>query len=161
MSEYTATSIRVADESGYKQTRDSSEGQDFTNEGPERPKVLVVDDEKLIADTTAAVLRGAGFEAQAAYDGWAALEMIGQFRPRCLLTDVMMPRMNGVDLAIAVRKMLPRVKIILFSGQAGITEILQSARKEGYEFDLIAKPLHPVKLIDHIKQVTRRYPGAK
>jgi CheY-like chemotaxis protein len=151
---HSTASICLFDESGPKPIGDNLEARSFANEQPEKVRVLVVDDEKLIADTTATILRRAGFEAHAVYDGWTALEMIQQFRPRCLLTDVMMPRLNGVDLAIAVRKMLSEVEVVLFSGQAGITEILHRAKKEGYEFSLIAKPLHPVKLIEHIKQVT-------
>ena len=65
-----------------------------------RPKILVVDDERLLADTTAAILRHAGFEARIAYDGFAALEVAGAFRPDYILADIMMPAMNGVELAI-------------------------------------------------------------
>src|ERR1700729_3989612 len=101
-----------------------------------QPRVLVVDDEKLIADTTCQILDGAGFHAQAAYDGWAALDIAGKFRPDYLLTDVLMPRMNGVELAIAIIKMSPATRIVLFSGQAGISEILLKGHDLGYEFDL-------------------------
>jgi YesN/AraC family two-component response regulator len=54
----------------------------------------------------------------------AALEAVARFRPDYLLSDVLMPRMNGVHLAIAIRKMYPEARILLFSGQAGIPEIL-------------------------------------
>jgi CheY-like chemotaxis protein len=122
---------------------------------PARPRILVVDDEKLIADTCSEILRGAGFEAKTAYDGWAALEMAAEFRPDYLLTDVLMPRMNGVELAIAVSKMMPSVRILLFSGQAGISEILHRGHERGYEFELLAKPIHPVKLIERLQKQQR------
>lgn len=89
-----------------------------------QPRVLIVDDEKLIADTLSEVLEQDGFQAVAAYDGRTALELATKFRPDSLLTDVLMPAMNGVELAIAITKMLPSVKILLFSGQAGISDIL-------------------------------------
>jgi hypothetical protein len=60
--------------------------------------------------------------------------------------------MNGVDLAIAVRTMYPAVKILLFSGQAGISEILLDGQRRGYEFELIAKPVHPLKLVERLKE---------
>ena len=66
-----------------------------------RPRVLVVDDQKLIVDTIAEILEGAGFEVAGACDGWKALEMAARFHPDRLLTDVLMPGMNGVELAIA------------------------------------------------------------
>jgi CheY-like chemotaxis protein len=117
-----------------------------------RPRVLVVDDEKLIADTCAEIFEGAGFYAKTAYDGWAALQMAEEFHPDYLLTDVLMPRMNGVELAIAISKMLPATKILLFSGQAGISQIMLDGHNRGYEFELIAKPVHPLKLIESLRR---------
>jgi CheY-like chemotaxis protein len=124
---------------------------------PERPKsnlpkVLVVDDQKLIADTLAEILQNAGFDAIAAYDGFEALEKASRFHPDWVLSDVLMPRMNGVELAIAVRKNYPKTAILLLSGQAGIFEILEEGRLQGYQFELIAKPVHPLKLIQRITE---------
>jgi CheY-like chemotaxis protein len=116
-----------------------------------KPRILIVDDERLLADTTAAILRSAGFRTKTAYDGWEALETARSFHPDYLLTDVMMPLMNGIELAIAITKMLPSTKILLFSGQAGISDILQDGYSQGYEFPLLAKPVHPLRLIDALK----------
>src|ERR1700761_5164633 len=115
------------------------------------PKVLVVDDEELITNTLREILRRAGFDVEIASDGWAALEVVPVFRPHYLLTDVLMPRMNGVELAIAVRKMFPETRIILFSGQAGISEILLNGKRKGFQFELLPKPMHPLKLIERLK----------
>jgi CheY-like chemotaxis protein len=116
-----------------------------------RARILVVDDERLLADTTAAILRRAGFDAKTAYDGFGALEATTSFHPDYLLTDIMMPGMNGVELAIAITKNYPRTKILLFSGQAGIADILEQGRARGFEFPLLAKPVHPSKLIEGLK----------
>jgi CheY-like chemotaxis protein len=113
-------------------------------------RVLVVDDERLLADTTAAILRRTGFNAKTAYDGFGALEMMASFHPDFLLTDIMMPGMNGVELAIAITKIHPATKILLFSGQAGISEILEDSKAKGFEFPLLAKPVHPTKLIERL-----------
>jgi CheY-like chemotaxis protein len=120
-----------------------------------QPRVLVVDDERLIADTCAEILANAGFSTKTAYDGSAALEIAAEFQPDYLLTDVLMPRMDGVELAISVRNMLPATRILLFSGQAGISDILFHGREQGYEFELVAKPLHPIKLIEHLRKQQR------
>lgn len=114
--------------------------------------VLVVDDERLIADTMTEILRRSGFLAQCAYDGQSALELAVQITPDYVVTDVVMPKMNGVQLAIAIRKALPSTEIILLSGQAGISEIVDRGRKEGYAFELIAKPVHPEKLLQRLNQ---------
>jgi len=117
------------------------------------PKVLVVDDERLLADTTAAILGRSGFIAKTAYDGFDALEAMASFHPECLLTDIMMPAMNGIELAIATTKMYPATKILLFSGQGGISNILEESRACGFEFPLLAKPVHPSRLIEELRKL--------
>ena|ERR1700748_523256 len=128
------------------------QGSSFEAPLQDDSKVLVVDDEELITETLREILRRAGFDVQIASDGWAALGVVPVFRPRYLLTDVLMPRMNGVELAIAVRKMFPETSIILFSGQAGISEILLNGKQQGFEFELIPKPVHPLKLIERLRR---------
>jgi FixJ family two-component response regulator len=63
-----------------------------------------------------------------------------------------MPGITGVDLAIGVRNQLPATVIVLISGQAGITDLLRQARNGGYEFNLLAKPIHPEKLLEYLKR---------
>ncbi len=134
---------------------------EFPKPGPEaqqrttrKRRVLVVDDEKLLSDTTAAILMRAGFQTMAAYDGFSALEIAASFKPDYLLTDIMMPAMNGVELAIALTKMYPAMRILLFSGQAGIADILEESRQLGFDFPLLAKPVHPLKLVESFKVLT-------
>jgi len=69
-----------------------------------KPLVLVVDDERLIADTMTEILRRCGFHAVCAYEGKSALELARHNAPDFVLTDVVMPVMNGVELAIEIRK---------------------------------------------------------
>ena len=108
-----------ANDSDQRALSRSASESDSAGEARTGFKVLVVDDERLLADTTSSILRTAGFHTKTAYDGWAALEIARTFGPDCILTDVMMPMMNGVELAIAITKMFPGTKVVLFSGQAG------------------------------------------
>src|SRR5271168_1828917 len=85
---------------------------------PPKPVVLVVDDETVIADSLAAILRQNGFAAVAAYNGRSALEVARVAPPDLLLSDVAMPGMSGIDLAIAICQATPGCKVILFSGHA-------------------------------------------
>jgi CheY-like chemotaxis protein len=117
-----------------------------------RPTVLVVDDEELIVETMGEILEGAGFQVIGVHDAWTALEKIAHRRPDYVLSDVSMPQMNGVQLAIAIRKMYPSTRIILFSGQAGISDILLDGQRQGFQFELIAKPIHPLDLIKYLKE---------
>jgi DNA-binding response OmpR family regulator len=112
-----------------------------------KPVVLVVDDETLIADTLAAILFRHGFVTMVAYDGKTALQIARTVPPDLLLTDVVMPGMTGVDLAIAIRGFLPKCKVLLFSGQAATVDLLGAAGNAGRDFTILSKPLHPKQLI--------------
>jgi len=116
-----------------------------------KPKVLVADDERVIADTLAMILNQSGFEARAVYSGEKILEIAPTFRPDMLISDVIMDDLNGIDAAIGVRALLPEIKVLLFSGQAATADLLEKARGEGYEFDILAKPVHPQDLLTRLR----------
>ena len=109
--------------------------------------VLIADDEMMIADTLAVILGRAGFRTMVAYDGTSALRMCRVTPPDLLISDVMMPGLNGVELALAVQEAVPKCKILLFSGQAGTVDLLGVARAVGRSFTILAKPLHPTTLL--------------
>lgn len=114
------------------------------------PVILVVDDEPIIADTLAAILRQQKYAALTAYDAASALDLVSLIPPHLLISDVLMPGMSGVELAIAMRKVVPDCKVLLFSGQARSVDLLADARAAGYDFTLLEKPIHPAELLAHI-----------
>lgn len=116
-----------------------------------RPKVLITDDEPVIADTLAKILSQGGFEAKAVYSGAEALELATTFAPDMLVTDVIMDGLNGIETAILMRKLLPSIKVLLFSGRAASNDLLSEAHAQGYEFELLAKPVHPKDLISKLR----------
>ena len=116
-----------------------------------RPKVLVVDDEQVIANTLAMILNQSGFEARAVYSGEKAVETASTYQPDMLITDVIMADLNGIDAAIRIRALLPKIKILLFSGQAATADLLEKARMQGYEFEILAKPVHPQDLLSKLR----------
>ncbi|HTB95491.1 MAG TPA: response regulator [Terracidiphilus sp.] len=124
-----------------------------------KPKVLVVDDESVIADTLATILNQSGYEARATYDAEEALESALLRPPHLLITDVMLPGMNGIDLAIQMKRIFPDCKIILFSGAAATSDLMVSARTAGHHFDLLGKPLQPRDLLAHVAQKLKPAPA--
>jgi CheY-like chemotaxis protein len=98
-----------------------------------KPKVLVADDERVIADTLAMILNQSGFDARAVYSGEKALELVPTFEPDMLISDVIM-----ADL--------------LFSGQAATADLLEKARADGHEFEILAKPVHPQDLLNKLRR---------
>jgi DNA-binding NtrC family response regulator len=115
-----------------------------------KPRILIVDDEKNIADTLAMVFKIKGHESLAVYSAESAVEAIESFEPDVVLSDVIMGKMTGVDLAIYLSKARPDCKITLFSGQTDTANLLAEANRKGHAFRLLAKPIHPERLLEDI-----------
>jgi DNA-binding NtrC family response regulator len=114
---------------------------------PQGQRVLIVDDEQMIATTLAQILNASGFEARAVFSGEKALATAAEFRPDILLTDVIMRGVSGIEVGIQISKIHPSCRVILFSGQASTADLLDRAISLGYRFEIIAKPIHPKDLL--------------
>lgn len=121
----------------------------------DRPIIMVVDDEPLVADTLAMILRHAGYRAMRAYDARTALEMASVRAPDLLISDVAMPEMNGVELAMGMMSMAPECKVVLFSGHARSVDLMR-AYDAGHDFPLMAKPMHPSEMLGQVAKSLKR-----
>jgi DNA-binding NtrC family response regulator len=119
---------------------------------PYRPVVLVVDDESVIADSLTDILKRSGYAAMSAYDAEAALETALLTPPELLISDVILPGMNGVELAIAMQRIFPDCKVILSSGQTSSARLLANADGAGHRFVFLSKPVHPKVLLEHVAE---------
>jgi DNA-binding NtrC family response regulator len=120
-----------------------------------RGVVFVVDDEGLIAKTLAMILNQTGFAASAFEDPFQALETAaGGLVPDLLISDVIMPGMTGIDLAVQFRGEYPGCKVLLFSGQAATADMLATAKLHGHDFEVLAKPVHPSDLLAKLRDLT-------
>lgn len=113
-------------------------------------KIIVVDDEPIIADTLVNILEGEGHDALAVSHGESAVKWAKLVLPDVIISDVIMPGMDGIETAKAIMKVLPKCRIILFSGQAASVDLLAKARAEGYSFEVLAKPINPEKLLEKL-----------
>jgi CheY-like chemotaxis protein len=118
-------------------------------------KILVVDDERPIVDSLKEIIAGAGYEVFSAYSGEEAVSKIQASCPNLLLSDVLMPQMNGFELALEVKRTCPDCRLLLFSGQAATAQLaqnyVQSFTRLGYRFDLLPKPIHPEVLLKKLQ----------
>jgi DNA-binding NtrC family response regulator len=122
---------------------------------PKQPRVFVVDDEEIIASTLAMILRlQGGFQARSFTNPFDALEAARLEAPDVLISDVLMPLLSGIELAIQVRQHCPDCKVLLFSGQAATVSLLDTARAKGYDFELLLKPVHPSDLLTKVQILT-------
>jgi CheY-like chemotaxis protein len=116
-------------------------------------RILIVDDEPVIADTLSMIFRGAGYETFTAYNGVLGLNAARKLLPNLVLSDVMMPELDGVTMAIEICHLLPQVHVLLFSGQAGTLDLLQNAKGRGFNFELLQKPIHPDEIMRKVALV--------
>jgi DNA-binding response OmpR family regulator len=116
-----------------------------------RRVVLVVDDERIIADTLSVILARSGFSVLTAYDGESALDLAQTVPPELLLSDVMLgPGIDGTELALELVDTQPDCRVLLFSGHAATQDLLSRSRACGHDFTLLSKPLHPADLLARI-----------
>jgi CheY-like chemotaxis protein len=110
-------------------------------------KIVIADDEPLVGLTLKEILEDEGFEVTTVADGIAALDAARATRPDILLTDVMMPKMNGIEVAKAINRFLPHCRVILLSGHAATGDLLKHAHDEGHDFEIVTKPIQPHMLL--------------
>lgn len=113
-------------------------------------RILVVDDETSIADTLALILRAQFYEVRVAYSAEQAIEVIAEWRPDLVIIDVILPRMNGIDLAIVAKANYPGCHVLLFSGHSNTTVLLEEAGRKGHQFEVLAKPVHPTLMLERV-----------
>ena len=113
-------------------------------------RILIVDDEEIIADSLANILKDKGFAPTAAYNGEHALELATTVEPDVVLSDVVMPGISGVELALRLIGLFPSCRVVLYSSLAVVTNLLKAPGAKNYPFILLAKPIHPDDLIPHL-----------
>src|SRR6516165_6527095 len=116
-------------------------------------RVLVVDDDADTADSYAALLRLWGFDVQACYDAETALAIASRYRPQVVLLDIALPRMNGFQVALRLRKQAGtgQAVCIAISGYANEAYRLRS-REVGFHHYLV-KPVSPDFLHELLMQL--------
>lgn len=112
------------------------------------PKVLIVDDEKLIGETLVSIFTQRSYEARVAQSAEEAVEVLAEWQPDLTILDVGLPKMNGIDLAIALKSSHPACRILLFSGYPITADLLAQAEADGHLFEVLAKPVHPTVMLD-------------
>jgi two-component system OmpR family response regulator len=120
-----------------------------------RHKILIVDDSRVIADTLEMIFKGDGYDARAASSAEEALEMIADWCPDLAILDVILPKMNGITLAILLRTKCLNCRIALSSGNPATTDLLAAATASGHAFEVLAKPVRPETLLHLASELDR------
>jgi DNA-binding NtrC family response regulator len=119
---------------------------------PQKLRVLVIDDERMVADSLAQILNMFGYHALSVYSAQAAIDHVGTTPYDLVVSDVVMDgKLSGIDLAIQLATSLPKCKVLLMSGNISTSDLLREAQKKGNAFDVLAKPVHPSVILDRLK----------
>ena len=117
-------------------------------------RVLIVEDDAAARRGLTELVRAGGYEAEGAADGQEGLEKITTYRPSAVLADMVMPRMDGLELLRRVKDQLSNLTFVLITAQ-GSVDTAVSAMKEG-AYDYLAKPVEPQRLRTLLTHVAER-----
>lgn len=115
---------------------------------PPARRILILDDEVTIAETLEMIFRGCGYETRVAFSAEQAIDTIAVWQPDLAIVDVMLPHMNGIEFGTVLKSNYPDCQVLLVSGHPGTAELLEVAREKQYNFEILAKPLHPALILD-------------
>jgi DNA-binding NtrC family response regulator len=118
--------------------------------GKKEAKILVVDDDKQLADNLVEYLSKLGYQAAAAYGGREALTKFEQGDFQLVVTDLKMPEMDGMELLEAVKALDRRVVVMVITGYGTIESAVEAIKKGAYDY--IPKPLK----MDELKVIVNR-----
>jgi DNA-binding NtrC family response regulator len=107
-------------------------------------KILVVDDNRSLADALADVFEAKGYQPTLAFDGVQAVEKVKEAAFDCVLMDIKMPRMSGVDAFKEIKKIAPSTPVILMTAYS-VQGLIDEARTEGV-LAILQKPVAPQKV---------------
>ncbi|WP_109485432.1 response regulator [Occallatibacter savannae] len=121
-------------------------------DGSRVSRLLVLDDERTIADTMCLIANQAGYEARPAYDHESAIAIAHEYRPDFFIFGFNNGwGKNGCETAIELEGFLPQCVLALFSGSSAAAPVLEEYRQRGREFQILPKPVHPQVFLDWLK----------
>ena len=113
-----------------------------------KSRVLVVDDDRLVADTICLIYKANGFDSEARYSAMEGLERARSYEPNLMLCDVTMPEISGLQLADSVAELLPETKMLLLSAySSNAVHVRAHSRHARRPLKLLSKPCRPDDLM--------------
>ncbi|HEX9201598.1 MAG TPA: sigma-54 dependent transcriptional regulator [Acidobacteriaceae bacterium] len=117
-------------------------------------KVLIVEDEAHARTGLTELVASWGFRAEGAADGVEGLERVRQWSPGIVVTDLKMPRMDGMELLTRIRELGQRVVVVMLTAQGSIESAVNAMRLGAYDY--IPKPVDPVRLRTILQNANRQ-----
>jgi len=122
-------------------------------------RILVVDDEPSITDLLATALRYERFDVDVAHTGRAALGAVANFRPHLIVLDVMLPDLNGFDVARRLADQRERIPVLFLTARDATEDRVRGLTLGGDDY--VSKPFSLEELVARIRAILRRTKGAE
>lgn len=117
-------------------------------------RILVVDDESIVADTLGLIFRKHGFETRVAYSARAALDTARVFAPQLLLCDITMPERSGIELMADLHKELPECRVLVLTGyHSNVERVHEQSAALRRPAHVLTKPCNPEDLLREAGQI--------
>lgn len=107
----------------------------------EKPRVLIVDDQQAAREGLSEIVSAWGYQTRIAGDGMEAVEIATQFQPFAVISDILMPRLDGFGLLRRIHELLPETAVILLTGQGSVEDAVRAVKEEG-AFYYFEKPIN-------------------
>jgi DNA-binding response OmpR family regulator len=103
------------------------------------------------------ILEYHGFDVRRAYSGEKAVEAVRSAPPDLVFCDILTPGMNGIKTALEIRAICPDCRVIFLSGAGAASGMLEQARANGHQFEILGKPVHPNVIIQEARAILRHH----
>jgi DNA-binding NtrC family response regulator len=121
-------------------------------------RILVADDDVSSLEGLRVLLANWGYEVETASNGWVALQKVSAAEPKAVITDVVMPMMNGLELLRALRIERPDMPVIVLTGQGSLDTLMRAAQQGAYAY--LLKPVDVGRLKSVLASALAKPEGA-
>ncbi|HEX4921903.1 MAG TPA: response regulator [Candidatus Bathyarchaeia archaeon] len=118
--------------------------------------ILVVEDEPVRAKTLVAILRSSGYEAFAIHDPGDAVALCADLRPDLAVVDVILGKVNGIELAVGLCQSVPSTRLLLMSGYLEANDCAAVFEQRPGRMTFLERPISPQELLASIKDLLAR-----
>lgn len=116
-------------------------------------KILIIEDEKITRISLSDILTKEGFEVYSAEDGEIGINFFNEFKPEIVITDLRLPKKNGLDILKEVLETSPKTKVILITAFATVDTAVAALKLGAYDY--LTKPFSPEELISILRNITQ------
>lgn len=125
------------------------------NNSSQKNRILIVDDEEKIRAILAAILKDEGYEIETAKDGFDAVTKAPEFKPHVMIVDLQMPRMDGLETIMWIKKCLPRAVAIILTAHGTIQSAVQAIKQGVYDY--LTKPFDNEQMLLVVRRALEVY----